>query len=297
MKLFLALLGFLMVLPAFAGKAVLMTSVEGLSPRKIQSMERKFLRAFQGSGLTPVIHHMTDPGTLYKVMTDEETEVVIWFSHAASERAVRAGLSAQAIIQDAYKNDVKNFFTLIPPRLRFLGVVGCKAAPIFDAFRERGNYDQHKDLEIYSFRKLVIDVLGYNRALSRAKKSLRRPFSPHAETVSIATALTISKENTEGARTLQSTWVEFGDRVLAYFDQDETAAVTATIPQSVWDKTELKNIKHNRIKHAGANPEESMGRLLIEAGESLRWNIFATRDGRILGGRDQHLYVFRPTAR
>ena len=99
--LFLILLG---SFSAFAGEVVLMTSLK-LSNRNVRHLEKKFTKAFRDSGHSLVIHHKADPKILYGVMTSENTEAVIWVSHAAGEQELKPGFKAEDIPMDVGRLD------------------------------------------------------------------------------------------------------------------------------------------------------------------------------------------------
>lgn len=278
---------------AFAGDAVLLTSLK-LKASHIRSLENTFNKALKDSGLKLVIHHNVDPKTLYQVMTSEETEAVVWVSHAAKEKEQVPGRTAEAIIMDVHGNDVKNFFTTIPKNLRFLGIVGCQSQSIIDGFRARGNYDQSPDLEIMSFAKKVAMQSGFKKTLQQAKLSLAKE-KPTSEVIQEDNvSISITKENFETSPSLQSTWIEFGDRVLGIFDENEIAIADASIPRTIWNKLENKNIKHNRVLHQDAR-EESLGKLILQTNEPVSWKLFELR-GKPLGGKHQHLYQYKNMA-
>ena len=274
---------------SFAGEVVLLTSLK-LGKLNTRHLEKKFNKTFRDSGHTLVIHHKTDPKTLHEILTSDKTEAVIWVSHAAGEHELQPGFKAENIILDFYGNDVKNFFTLVPQNMKFLGLVGCQAKVIFDGFRERGNFDAHPNLEIMSFDKKVRLYSAFDKTIKAAAAYLKAPRTD-AATISDKIDFQIERTHYEESPSLQSGWVEIGDQILAFFDVNETSSVSA-IDLNVFNKIVRKNIRFMRAKNA-SSVDESLGKLEIGTSQNAgSWNLFA-KDGKPIGGRDQQLYVFR----
>lgn len=276
---------------ALAGEVVLLTSLK-LSGRNVRHLEKKFNQAFRNSGHELVIHHKTDPKTLYQVMTSEETQAVIWVSHAAGEHELQPGFKADDIIIDNWGNDVKNFFTLIPPNLKFLGIAGCQAQKIVDGFRARGNFDAHPDLEIMSFDKKVRLYSAFEKTVKAAAAFMAKPVQSTAVSRS-QVEFKVERVPFEESVSLQPGWVEIGDQVLGFFDLNQTKTENAfSIDESVFNKIERKNMKFFRA-HSATSVDESMGKLTISPLQNLgTWTLFA-KDGRPIGGKDQQLYVYK----
>ncbi len=289
---FLMLISLLFLsLTAIAGEIVLMTSLE-LKNRNIRHLEKKFNKAFRDSGHELVIHHKADPKVLYGVMTSEKTEAVIWVSHAAGEQELKPGFKAEDIILDIWGNDVKNFFTLVPANLKFIGLVGCQAQKIINGFIERGNYVNHPDLEILSFEKKVRLYPAFDKTVKVAKEFLAKASEPKTAAEN-KIEFKIERSSYETSPTLQSAWLEIGDQVLAFFDVDQIQPLNeASVSESVFDKIDRKNMKLFRTRTQTSN-EDSIGKLTITPLQNIgNWNLFG-RNGRPIGGKDQQLYVFK----
>ena len=274
---------------ALAGEVVLLTSLK-LSSGNVKHLEKKFHKVFKNSGHELVIHHKTDPKTLHQIMTSENTEAVIWISHAAGESELKPGFKAEEIILDIWGNDVKNFFTLVPQNLKFIGLVGCQAQKIIDGFRARGNYDAHPDLQIMSFEKKVRLYSAFDKTIKAAAAFMAK--APESSVKARpAIDLEIERVAYEESSSLQPGWIEIGDQVLAFFDLNQTQA-SAAIDQDIFNKIERKNMKFFRAKNS-TGLDESLGKLSITAHQNIgSWNFFA-KDGRPIGGKDQQLYVYK----
>jgi hypothetical protein len=284
---------FLLIFSSFvlAGEVVLLTSLK-LSGGNVKHLEKKFNKAFANSGHSLVIHHKTDPKTLYQIMTSEQTEAVIWVSHAAGEQELKPGFKAEDIILDNWGNDVKNFFTLVPKNLKFLGLVGCQAQKIVDGFRARGNYDSRPDLQIMGFEKKVRLYSAFDKTIETAAKFLAGQSSANSESpFSSSITFNITRESFEESPSLQAGWLEVGDQVLAFLDVNEVS-VTGSVDEVVFNKIERKNMKFFRAK-SETSVDESMGKLVIAPEMNIgSWTLFA-KDGRPIGGKDQQLYVYK----
>lgn len=274
----------LLISHAFAGNAVLLTSLE-LPQKKLAKIEKQFLKAFNKSDLTPVIHHKAGPRLLFESMKSEDNEVVIWVSHAAGEKALTTGMNAENIILDIFGNDVKKFFTSPSKSMRFLGIVGCEAQSIIDGFKARGQYQDVPELEIMSFNKKVDLFHGLNKALDRSMEVLQRSSEetehPEKEVIQIEVSRTASQA---------SGWIELGDKVVGYFDpQAEKTSTTLPFDYQFWNSLENKNIKFIRDLQGSS---ADLGKLNLAADGS-SWKLFASTDGKALGGKNQQLYIFK----
>lgn len=277
---------------SFAGEIVLLTSLK-LNFLNVGHLEGKFKKAFKNLGHDLVIHHKVDPKTLHSVLTSENTEAVIWVSHAAGEHELKPGFKAEDIILDYWGNDVKNFFTLVPANMKFLGLVGCQANLIVNGFRERGNYDRYPNLEIMSFDKKVRLYNAFDKALAAAVEYLKAPRTGDAPVSSAVVDFEIRRSSYEDSPSLQAGWVEMGDQVLSFLDVNEVDAPVANLDQSLFEKIPRKNIKFFRAKSKDSVEAESLGKLEIGTSQNLgTWTLFA-KDGKPIGGRDQQLYVFK----
>lgn len=275
---------------ALAGEIVLLTSLK-LSNRNITHLEKKFNKAFKNSGHELVIHHKADPKLLYQIMTAENTEAVIWVSHAAGEHELKPGFKAEDIILDNWGNDVKNFFTLIPQNLKFIGLVGCQAQKIIDGFRARGNYEAYPDLQIMSFDKKVRLYSSFDKTIKAAAAFMAKAPASVASAVRPQIEFDIERAAFEESPSLQAGWTELGDQILSFFDVNQTES-PAVIDESIFNKIERKNIKFFRSK-SSASVDESMGKLTISSHQNIgSWKLFA-KDGRPIGGNDQQLYVYK----
>lgn len=271
----------LAALPALAGNAVLMTSLE-LRPTNIRYLEKKFRKAFEKSDLKIVIHHQVNPKTLHEIMTSPETEIALWISHAAGEHPTMPGMTSQNIILDFWGNDVKNFFTLIPENLKFLGMVGCQSKLIFDDFKARGNYELTPDLTIMSFDKKVRLYSAFKKTLKEAIKHINRPL-PRIIKPQDTIEIEVTKDSS-----LTSSWVEIGDQVVAFLPAGETHG-GSKIAKNLWDKIQKKNAHHLKIL-----PEENdHEKIEITVDGLIRWKIFATKDGQPIGSKNKHLYIYK----
>lgn len=280
-KILFILISFFIAFSVSAGNAVLFTSLH-VKESQLKRIERNFRRTYQEKGLKLVVHHKAKPETLHSVMTDNETEVVIWVSHAGGVHSGRNGMEAKGVILDYYGNNVKNFFTLIPPGLKFLGIVGCSAKSIIEGFEERGNYRNYPNLEIKSFDKNVKLFSGLKETLKASlshidKETFESPEEERFVNVSVDRFGDYAKS-----------WLEMGDQVIAFMDQT-SSRVEAKIPYSIWKQLKNKNIKLVR----DASEESLLDFLNIETDDFQRWKRFSLPDGMPIGNKDQHLYLFK----
>jgi hypothetical protein len=289
MKLSLLLLCFLFIAPAFAGNAVLLTSIKLNRPLHFY-FETKFKRAYAKSGLNIVTHRETTPEILHQVLTDPETEILIWVSHAAADHEFLKGVGGKELILDQYGNDVKNFFSSTTPNLKFLGIVGCEAKSIFDGFTARGLYKDRPDLEIMSFSEKVWLHSGFNKTL---EQSLTRAGAPTSEEIiehipMIDLDVTVFKPvDTEVA----SGWIEMGDKVIAMTAPELGNDFQIKLPLSDLEDAKNKNIRF--VKSQSPTNAEAVLPYLDILSETGNWKIFADKKGNAIGGKQKQLYVFK----
>jgi hypothetical protein len=287
MKLFF--LFFLLITQAYAGNAVLLTSLE-LPSGKMEKLEKKFKEAFEHSDLTPIIHHRVGPELLLETMKSEDSEVILWVSHAAGEKELQVGVGAEDIILDIHGNDVKKFFTSPSKNLRFLGIVGCQAQSIIDGFKARGQFQNQPELEIMSFQKKVELFSGFKKTLERSKEVLARSLEAteksEAETLQFYVTRTPSKA---------SGWIELGDKVVSYFTSSDKKVIhLETYDYELWTSINNKNMKFIRDLEKKSAAED-LGKLSFSIHANLgSWKLFATANGKALGGLNQQLYIYKP---
>jgi hypothetical protein len=279
MKLFFVLILLFLALPAFAGNVVLLSSIK-LSKLAYFRMESRFKRAFQDSGRKIIIYRKTSPELLHQILSDENSEIIIWVSHAAAVNNDVPGMATKGIISDFYGNDVKNFFTTPKNNLKFLGIVGCSAKSIFDGFRERGHFSQLPNLEIHTFDKNVYLLDGLQKTLTLAKSHLERELVLNTEEEEVDSSIVVDIEN-EFLPTGFS-WLEFADRIYPLKDRIE-------INQGDWIKNPNKNLRH--VKDLSSDGPLAKLQLKSDQGS---WRLFTTKDGNPIGALNKHLYIFKP---
>lgn len=281
MRIIFSLCVLLFMNVAWAGKAYLLTSLE-ISHRKITTLEKLFLEKLDHGPYELVIHHKVGPTLLHQVMTSNDTELVIWVSHAAGERGIKTGVSGKDVILDVWGNDVKKFFTLIPSNLKYLAIVGCQTQSIIDGFKNNGYYADYEELIIESFSKKVEMISGFKKVLKTVE--LIRPSLKTYPRSSSKVEITISSKS----NTVNSGWLEYGDTILAYFPKG-TIKIKRSISKTLLNRVSNKNIKYIRNLEY---PEIELGQLKI-ASPFGSWKLFTDRTGRPIGGENQHLYLYR----
>lgn len=269
--------------PAFAGNAVLLTSLELTKLNKLY-LDSKFKQAFHGSGLNIVIQHDTSPKRLMEVLQDTETELLIWVSHAGEERSQSNGLSSKGVIIDHHGNDVKKFFSQPMKRLKFLGLVGCSAKTIIDGFRARGVYDQFTDLEIKSYDKPVRLYAAFEETLAASLEHLHKQTSNFQTIEEGHVTFNVSIEGSP-----RNSWLELGDYVLGFIDSSSKSVLTLDMPRSRWEQIQNKNI--NYVRDQSDKTPSELPKLHLQSEEG-SWNLFTTKTGMAIGGKS-NLYIFK----
>lgn len=249
----------------------------------------KFKKTLSHSGLNIVIHHKVSPELLHRTITDSETEILIWISHAGAENHGGNGLGTKGMILDYYGNDVKNFFTSPTKNLKFLGIVGCSARSIIDGFKARGNFLNRPDLEIKSYEEKVQLYTGFHETLKESLKHIGKEISEN-DIDENKVAIDVRFDRKED-KFIAPSWLELGDKVLAVLDNNSENYLTLSIPLSVWNQIKSKNIRFNRAKSSedenGILPE-------LEFQSDLgSWKVFATKEGAIIGANNKHLYIYK----
>jgi hypothetical protein len=123
-------------------EATLLLGIRGLEENHKQkvynTMERDFRGTWDADFSTKVVRDASYLD-LFKTLRNVYQQVVFWVSHAGSYNGA-PGIS-NGLVTDAYGDDVKNLFKVLPENLYWLGLVGCKAEPILRKFEEEGYYD------------------------------------------------------------------------------------------------------------------------------------------------------------
>ncbi|MGE3608775.1 MAG: hypothetical protein AB7I27_04230 [Bacteriovoracaceae bacterium] len=264
---------------ARAKDIVLLTSIK-LSESLLLELEERFQNKFDENTYHLVIKHQAKPFDLYQVMTSDQTEALIWVSHSAQDHIISEGVKADEVIMDMWGNDVKRFFTLIPPHLRFVGIVGCEAKKIIDGFKARGNYTGSPDLEMMSFDQKVRLTPGFKKVLKRAAEVMRIPTQIENASLELATRIKVNHSSKSFS------WIEMGDRVVGVINPEGSEA-TLSIPKD--EVSKKGNLKHLRDKSSSGSLT-ILYNLYFERGS---WELFQKKNGGPIGGDDKHLYLFK----
>lgn len=289
-KSFIFIILLSLTLPCLAGEIVLLTSLK-LNKLSTWQLEKKFKKVFKDSHHDIRIHHKAGPRELHQALTSSETVALIWVSHAASEQDLGHGYKAGEVILDYWGNDVKNFFTLVPENLKFLGLVGCEANQIIEGFRDRGHYEAFPHLEIKSFDYKVRLSRGFKETLKSAVLALQKG-EAISDTSEIPVTFYLQRTTLSAQDGLHSGWVEIGDRVLTFFEDQETHERSSSISTKIWENIKNKNIRFFKVR-GGEQSEDGLGHLQVNIDQREGvWNLFARR-GKPIGGKEQQLYLFR----
>lgn len=267
---------------------VLMTSLE-LGPKKLKQIEGRFADTFKSSGHDLKIYHSAGPVEIYGVLRSPDTIAAFWISHSAGETKLAEGLGAGEIIQDIWRNDVRQFFSTVNPNLRYLGIVGCQTQGIFTKFKDAGHFENNPELIIHSEKKKVELFRSLKRALKEGVEVLSRSESLSDVTKEEVVHFEIKREAGK------SGWLVLGDKVLEVLSEDHAKKIyRTTFPKERWEKLEMRNIRFVENRQY-AHEEKSLGalRIRVKEDESVGWDGYKNKEGNFMGREKQNLYVFK----
>ncbi|HEY8270952.1 MAG TPA: hypothetical protein VIG33_08685 [Pseudobdellovibrionaceae bacterium] len=126
----------------------MLISIYGLTHSQYQNIAipiaKSFSAKFSSDFETRVIYQATQED-LYSALNNPQSVGVFWLSHSNS--GIQAsGIGMGGSIVDSKGVDVSRVFTKIHPNIKWIGVIGCKALPIFKGFADKGFY---KDKNIF----------------------------------------------------------------------------------------------------------------------------------------------------
>ncbi|MDD4974131.1 MAG: hypothetical protein PHY93_07250 [Bacteriovorax sp.] len=131
-------------------RVTLLISVSGLSQEKFQetadAIAKKFYDRFSNDFDTRIIFQ-AEQVDLFSALNDENNIGVFWVSHSNSGQGA-AGTNLDGRIVDSHGIDISSIFTKIHPNLKWLGIIACKAFPIFEKKAKENVYND-RDLLLY----------------------------------------------------------------------------------------------------------------------------------------------------
>lgn len=165
-RLFAFALSLLCASPAWAARAVILTSVDlrsivpndarlsqrlhSLYQNEIESTARREL----GSVYSLSFKSLADQSDLSSALLDREVELVLWISHGAS------GFMGTSTVRDYRDHDVTPVFQLarLNPSLKTLGIIACGSQALLPVYRQF-RFDLRSDLSVFSPSQGLTNVL------------------------------------------------------------------------------------------------------------------------------------------
>lgn len=257
----------------------------------LDELEVLIQNAFEDLPLKIKTYHQVDPEKLYDILNSSDTVGVIWISHSAKNNPSQIGTVLEPTIIDAWGNNVKGFFTIVPPNLKFLGIVGCEARDIINQFKSEGIYNNHPELIIDSYSKKISLMKGFKNTLKKATLRLKTIdfgllakdyFPPETKTEQPNIKI-------KGIAPF-SGWLQFGNTVVSYINANEIVNSNFDLNFIQWwaihEKRNLKFIRN--LKYKGDDLPNPMKELEIE-----NWKLFKSNNGIPHGGHFQRLYLYK----
>jgi hypothetical protein len=278
-----------LLLEAFAGDQVsVLVSVAGKSgplfnrEETSQRLIEQFRKHYKQDLRLNIIPAATQ-AELHRELTNPQNEAVFWISHANSSTE-DAGLQSSSVILDVEGNNVKDLFQKVHPDIKFLGVLGCRTAPILDAFRAKGYYSDNNETVFYAREKKINGMKEIRRAIEALGKIAPQTSAtcPQKEGHKITISRIIGSKNAKSLKVMNR------DKFLGLFPKGETGdrqtlTVYLPTPSSVHDlKLLIDAVPRDEISIVSD----------IFDGE---WRVFADQNGRAIGV-NQHIYRFHGSA-
>ncbi|MGZ3788019.1 MAG: hypothetical protein ACXVLQ_05815 [Bacteriovorax sp.] len=145
-------------------RVTLLVSVSGLSQEKFQETAEAIAKNFNdrfSSNFETRIIFQAEQVDLFSALNDENNIGVFWVSHSNSGQGT-AGTNLDGRIVDSKGIDVSSVFTKIHPNLKWLGIIACKAFPIFQKIAAENVYND-RDLFLYDTSISFSSLLNRDR--------------------------------------------------------------------------------------------------------------------------------------
>ena len=113
---------------------------------------------------------------LAEALSDKAVAGLFWIGHANSGGQ---GFTVDNI-SDVDGVNVKSLFAHLPPTLRYLTLVGCRAKPILEGFKAKGAYEANPDLIIDAEDDKTLLSMG---SLQAAQRLLRQLMTDHPQEI------------------------------------------------------------------------------------------------------------------
>jgi hypothetical protein len=301
---------FLSIMPSFAHKIVLLTSLdpeENRPPLRFRSwninekLEKRFnkeLKKFPTTISKEVVHFAT-ASDLYKALKDTEAVAVIWVGHAGFSEG--NGLSSLRSIVDYQGNDLKSIFQAVGPQLKYLGLVGCRGKLFLNEWQEKGFFKHVPSLVSYG-REVRTDARkGLKLAMRNLKDILEKnrdflsPIGDHSEPIigeyyqrkiQNPKVLSIKRNNLE-SKEMAPVQILQKDRLIGFLPKGSVDQETLVILNKGERSSDLKII--NESGAPSSILDINLGELAIEGSENEQWNLFKTSSGKPIGV-GKHIY-------
>lgn len=286
------LLGLFFILAkAYAGEQVsLLVAVKGKSgplfhrEETSQRLIEKFKRHYSGDPKNLNIIAEATQEDLHRELSNPENKALFWVSHANSFNP-DSGLSNENVILDVEGNNVKDLFQKTHPGLRFLGVLGCRTAPIMKGLESQGYFQHNPELMVYAREKKINGMKEIRRALEafEAQKE-SRPYQCPTINAHLIRLTRIVGENGKSLKVMNR------EKFLGLFPQGlpgstQILEVYVPSPKSAHD---LKL----QIDTDGSSQEER-DQIFIKSDAFLgEWKIFSDASGRPIG-LQQNVYRYQ----
>ena len=298
----IAVFNFLLLLFSFsvfsADKVVVLTSLQDMknvsrdrNQRLEDWTERTVKSHFRQSHFQIEIKHLATPKHLWDALQDHEVVGLIWLSHGRESGEISNGLSAPAVITDAFGNDVKNLFKRVSPRLKFLSLVTCQGQSLLEHLRSEGHHPT--SLVTHGFTGKIAANSGIHQAL-RASQAILKETINHDSRPDDEDALLEVRQVSSGTKSMQ-VMIEASGLPLAVSDFTD-GWMRAQVPKKIWDSLKRKNIKITALATSKIQGPLVAPRVQIYfESEGYAWQPF-TIENEMLGGSTQ-LYLYRQQSR
>lgn len=187
-------------------------------------------------GLDYVIRTRATESDLWEATHSTDTVALFWVGHSTGVYAPYSPLN-NGMILDAEGTDVTILFKDLHPNMRWLSVVGCESASIFENYEAQGYFKNNPLLRINDYTWLTEPITGLGRSIAWARLHLPDSLREHPTPECLETPMLPIQIRRTVPQSLEGealpVRILFGDHVIAVFPTGfagQVATVKAFIP-------------------------------------------------------------------
>lgn len=248
-----------------------------------EKLEKKYRKGLKKIGAELVVKTFAEQSDLYSLLNDEEVKAIFWVGHAGFTEGQYGPITS---IIDYNGRNLEAVFQMIPPHLKFLGLVGCRGQKFIDLWKTKGWPENNNSLVTYSREKKTDARVGLRKAMKKLKKVIKENpnFLVEENKITCVEKELVKVSVRRSSRTnkpLSSALLMQKNKVVAVLPAAEgIEQVREVFLNEAVKKSDLKLVLDSGYTSLVPDSYE-MGELEINA--QAEWKLFAKRDGSPIG--------------